>query len=67
VFILKDGHPSPVRVHVLLTSSGSTAIEGELEVGQSVIVGVLQKQAANKTQTQNPFQQSAPTGMPRRF
>jgi HlyD family secretion protein len=65
VFVLSEGKPKFVRVKTGLSNGGFTAVEGELQPGQQVIVGVMN--ANNKAPAQaTPLGGGAP-GMGRRF
>jgi HlyD family secretion protein len=62
VFILEDNKPKPVPVKTGLSNAGYVAVEGDLQAGQLVIVGLTNQN--NKTPS---TQQSPLGGMPRRF
>jgi HlyD family secretion protein len=66
VFVLTDGKPVRVPVKTGLSNGGTTAVEGELQPGQLVIVGVASTDK-NKTTVQqsSPFG-GGPPGMGRR-
>lgn len=64
VFILVEGKPKFVRVKTGLSNGGFTAVEGDLQAGQQVIVGVLTDK--NKSPAAVPLTGGAP-GMGRRF
>jgi HlyD family secretion protein len=67
VFVLVEGKPKFVRVKTGLSNGGFTAVEGDLQPGQQVIVGVMN--AGNKATAQAvPLTGGgAPPGMGRRF
>jgi HlyD family secretion protein len=66
VFVLVEGKPKFVKVKTGLSNGGFTAVEGDLQVGQQVIVGVLN--AANKAPAQAvPLTGGGAPGMGRRF
>jgi HlyD family secretion protein len=66
VFLLAQGKPKFVKVKTGLSNGGFTAVEGDLQPGDSVIVGVLT--TANKAPGQAvPLTGGAPPGMGRRF
>jgi HlyD family secretion protein len=66
VFVLVEGKPKFVRVKTGLSNGGFTAVEGELQPGQQVIVGVLN--ASNKAPAQAvPLTGGGAPGMGRRF
>ena len=66
VFMLAEGKPKFVRVKTGLSNGGFTAVEGEVQPGDQVIVGVLS--SGNKTSTTIPLTGGgAPPGMGRRF
>jgi hypothetical protein len=65
VFVLVEGKPKFVRVKTGLSNGGFTAVEGDLQAGQLVIVGVMTDK--NKAPAQAvPLTGGAP-GMGRRF
>ena len=65
VFVLVEGKPKFVRVKTGLSNGGFTAVEGDLQPGQQVIVGVMN---AGKAPTTVPLTGGgAPPGMGRRF
>jgi len=66
VFILTEGKPVRVPVKVGLSNGGFTEVEGDLQPGQAVIVGVLNTDK-NKPAAQSPMGGGAPPGMGRRF
>jgi HlyD family secretion protein len=56
VFVLTEGKPVRVSVKTGLSNGGFTAIEGELQPGQPVIVGVMSSDKNNTTtQQRSPF------------
>jgi HlyD family secretion protein len=65
VFVLKDGKPVPVEVTTGLVSDGETEVQGDLEPGTLVIIGVASGSSAQKAQQQSILGAGGP-GMMRR-
>jgi HlyD family secretion protein len=66
IFILEGNKPKMVPVKIGLSNSGYVAVEGNLQSGQLVIVGLISQSAKTTTQQQqSPL--GGPSGMPRRF
>ncbi len=64
VFVLVEGKPKFVKVKIGLSNGGFTAVEGDIQAGDQVIVGVL----SNKAPAQAvPLTGGGPPGMGRRF
>jgi HlyD family secretion protein len=64
VFVLVEGKPKFVRVKTGLSNGGFTAVEGDVQAGDQVIVGVLSNKAPAQTV---PLTGGGPPGMGRRF
>jgi HlyD family secretion protein len=67
VFVLEDNKPKRVPVKTGLSNSGYVAIEGDLQPGQLVIVGVVNQTNKAPTPQQSPLGGGGAPGMPRRF
>ncbi|MBN1129456.1 MAG: efflux RND transporter periplasmic adaptor subunit [Chitinispirillaceae bacterium] len=68
IFILEGNKPKPVPVKTGLSNAGYTAIEGDIQAGQPVIVGLVsQNSKASSTQQPSPLGGGRQPGMPRRF
>jgi HlyD family secretion protein len=66
IFILEDNKPKLVPVKTGLSNSGYAAVEGNLQAGQLVIVGLNTQNNKTPVPQQSPLGGGAP-GMPRRF
>ncbi len=66
IFILEDGILKRVAVKTGLTSSGYTAVEGNIKAGQLVVVGTVKQDKKSSSTQQSPFG-GGPPGMPRRM
>lgn len=66
VYVLTDGKLSRVAVKIGLSSGGFTAVEGELQPGQLVVVGLMNNNDKSKAPAQQLLGGGAP-GMGRRF
>jgi len=67
IFILEDNKPKLVPVKTGLSNSGYVAVEGNLQAGQLVIVGLISQSAKTSTQQQKSPLGGGASGMPRRF
>jgi HlyD family secretion protein len=66
VFVLTDGKLSRVSVKIGLSSGGFTAVEGDLQAGQQVVVGIMNNDKS-KTPSQQLIGGGGAPGMGRRF
>jgi HlyD family secretion protein len=66
IFVLENSKPKRVPVKTGLSNGGYVAIEGDLQPGQLVIVGVVNQNNKAPSPQQTPLGGGAP-GMPRRF
>jgi len=66
IFILEDNKPKMVQVKTGLSDGGYVAVEGDIQAGQLVIVGLMNQNNKTTTTQQSPLGGGAP-GMPRRF
>jgi HlyD family secretion protein len=64
VFVLAEGKPKFVRVTTGLSNGGFTAVEGDIQAGDQVIVGILSNRGPAQTV---PLTGGGPPGMGRRF
>jgi HlyD family secretion protein len=63
IFILENGKPVRVPVRTGLSNGGFTAIEGNVQEGQAVIIGLSSSSNSKQTtQTATPFGMQAPGG-----
>jgi HlyD family secretion protein len=67
IFILEDNKPKRVPVKTGLSNSGYVAVEGDLQPGQLVIIGVVNQTNKAPTAQQSPLGGGGAPGMPRRF
>ena len=65
IFILENGKPLRVPVRIGLSNGGFTAIEGDVQEGLAVIMGMVTPSSAKPSQTATPFGMQAPGGMGR--
>jgi hypothetical protein len=65
VWVLKAGNPARVPVKLGLSNGGFTAVEGELQPGDSVIVGSMSNDKNKPAASTLPI--GGPGGMGRRF
>ncbi len=66
IFILENDKPKRIPVKTGLSNNGYIAVEGDIQAGQPVIVGVVNQTNKAPTSQQSPLGGGAP-GMPRRF
>jgi HlyD family secretion protein len=62
IYILVNDKPVMVPVKVGLSNGGFTAVEGNIQEGQAVIVGSLSQVGAKTTQQSSPFGMQGPPG-----
>ena len=67
IFVLDNGKPKRIAVKTGLSNSGYIAVEGDVEAGQSVIVGIMSQNNKAPAGQSTPFGGQGPAGMPRRF
>jgi HlyD family secretion protein len=65
IFILDDNKPKPVMVKTGLNNGGYVAIEGDVQAGQLVVVGLINQSTTAPAAQQSPL--GGARGMPRRF
>jgi HlyD family secretion protein len=62
IFILDNGKPVRIPVRIGLSNGGFTAIEGNVQEGQAVIIGLSSSNAKQATQSAAPFGMQGPPG-----
>ena len=62
IFVLDNGKPVRIPVHIGLSNGGFTAIEGDVKEGQAIIIGVSSSNAKQATQSAAPFGMQGPPG-----
>jgi HlyD family secretion protein len=67
IFILEDNKPKLVPVKTGLSNSGYVAVEGNLQAGGQVIVGLVSQNNKTASPQQSPLGGGRTPGMPRRF
>ena len=67
IFVLENNKPKMVPVKTGLSNGGYVAVEGDLQPGQLVIVGVINQNNKAPSPQQSPLGGASTPGMPRRF
>jgi len=62
IFILDNGKPVRIPVRIGLSNGGFTAIEGNVQEGQAVIIGLSSSNAKQAAQSAAPFGMQGPPG-----
>jgi len=62
IFVLDNGKPVRIPVHIGLSNGGFTAIEGDVLEGQAVIIGLSSSNAKQSAQSAAPFGMQGPPG-----
>ena len=62
IFVLDNGKPVRIPVHIGLSNGGFTAIEGDVLEGQAVIIGLSSSNTKQAAQAAAPFGMQGPPG-----